>query len=94
MVVESKETESFVWVTAGREIENYVLYNTLGDVVKTVHGNDAFLPSQGRFAKLTKYRIGDKGTWKDFDKVKVEVRTKTWTRNETGGCPCTHWKTG
>jgi hypothetical protein len=22
-----------------------------------------------------------------------EVRTKTWTRNETGGCPCTHSKT-
>jgi len=61
----------FAWVTAGREVENYINPQVLEEVVKATHSNAIRLPKTGRYDRAYAYVLED-GTVRDrIDKVKV-----------------------
>jgi len=62
----------FAWITAGREIENYVPPELMEVAVKNVHSNVARLVSVGRYDQRY-FFIKDRGGVKDkgIDKVKI-----------------------
>jgi hypothetical protein len=69
VIGEFKQNSCFVWITAGRTIENYVPGDLLKQAVAKVHPRTKFEPESGAFANLTKF--DDKKT---FDKVAVAHR--------------------
>lgn len=63
-----------VWVTQGREIENYISGRTLGEVIREIHPNSDIRPNWSQFGNLTKYRRKkDRGRVKNVAKSVLEV---------------------
>ena len=74
VIAEIEQFGGLVWLTAGREIENYISAKLLHEAIKSVHGKDVCPPQWGEFKKLTKYQLSKEGGIKrtlDVDKVKV-----------------------
>ena len=76
---EFETSTGFVWVTMGREIENYVPKDLLKEAIHACHRDVASLPAFGQFAKVIRY-TGElqtraekkaKRTRKGIDKLKV-----------------------
>lgn len=60
----------FAWITAGREIENYIPAAILESAIRDIHRNVSQTPNTGRFEELLVY-LNKKGERKEADKVKV-----------------------
>lgn len=67
---EFNEGPGFAWVTAGREIENYIDYPTLSAAVKSVHPGIKEYKEYGRFDDPL-ICLGSDGSPKRIDKLKV-----------------------
>lgn len=67
---EFEEGKGFVWVTQGREIENYVPWEVYSSAVKAVHKKNLTVKEWAQYAKLTQLPAkGDKPS--SIDKVAV-----------------------
>ncbi len=69
---EMSKNNGFVWITKGREIENYLSSNILLDAIKSVHSNKIIykLSGEGSYGCLTKF-VDKTGAEHPIDKVKV-----------------------
>jgi hypothetical protein len=63
-----------VWITSGREIENYVDEATLAAAVKIVHPSIGIRKAAGQFTSALDYDGGKGGTFKGIDKVRIAKR--------------------
>lgn len=68
---EFEQGPGFAWITAGREIENYVSPAVLQEVVMAVHSQAVGLAHTGRFEHVLYYKTRSGQIKKDVDKVKV-----------------------
>ena len=71
---EFREENGLAWVTAGREIENYIKGSELEEAVKSVHPSAKTLAGKGPYMDQTHYRIA--GDRKKHTIVKVDVARK------------------
>ena len=53
---EFEATTGFVWITAGREIENYVPGDLVREAMHACHRNVVSLPAFGQFARVSRYK--------------------------------------
>jgi hypothetical protein len=63
----------FAWITAGREIENYIPASTLEHAIRGVHTDVVRVPDSKRFGEPLVY-FRSKGPKKEADKVKVACK--------------------
>jgi predicted ATPase len=70
---EFEKGPGFAWITAGREIENYIPGKVLEQAIREVHGNVRDVPDPGQFGNTLVY-VNIKGTRKEADKVKVACK--------------------
>lgn len=68
---ELEKQECLCWVTAGREIENYIPIETLKKVVPLVHTQSEYKPVNQKRGRLTRIKGPRAKKAIDFDKVKV-----------------------
>ncbi len=57
---EFKENDGFVWITNGREIENYVQPEILAEAIRDVHPSAVTLAEHGRFHDVCVYWVSKK----------------------------------
>ncbi len=64
----------FVWITEGREIENYIPTSVIERAMRLVHRDVVKVPlAGGKFGEPLRY-IGSKGILKEADKIKIARR--------------------
>ncbi|MFZ4657393.1 MAG: hypothetical protein ACOYNY_10300 [Caldilineaceae bacterium] len=68
---EFDSTSGFVWITQGREIENYVPLTLVEEAVRASHNNVAQLKHSNKYEHVLYYKSTDGKTKTDTDKVKV-----------------------
>lgn len=68
---EFNEGPGFAWITAGREIENYIPPTLLEEAVKAVHPRAVSLVHTGRYDHSLYFRTHNGGTTTEVDKVRV-----------------------
>jgi AAA ATPase-like protein len=68
-VVAELSRDGFSWVTAGREIENYIPREAITAAIRVAHSNGEPLVGTNRYHKVTRY--GLMGSAKPVDKLKV-----------------------
>ena len=61
----------FAWVTKGREVENYLDFDSVEDSVKAVHPSASNIESKGPWSNLLKYKKSHGKDIKTANKVKV-----------------------
>lgn len=61
----------YVWITEGREIENYLEPRILESAVRAVHDGIEYSCSEGKYDKVTQIFIDDTGKKKSISKVTV-----------------------
>ena len=71
IIKEFETGHGFAWITAGREIENYIPARTREDVIKTVHKDVLKLNSPRVFDSSLHYKTVRNIVRKDPDKVKI-----------------------
>jgi predicted ATP-dependent endonuclease of OLD family len=67
---EFEQEPGLAWVTAGREIENYVPADIIDSAIKKAHPSAASVPEITRFSEAPKYQ-DKQGELRDADKIKV-----------------------
>lgn len=73
LIAEFDDTVGFAWVTAGREIENYLPYEPLMECLKSVHPSVATQPRKGDYTRRMRFKNED-GNERAADKVKIALR--------------------
>ena len=71
---EFENNNQFVWVTAGKEIENYLPEYLYKSALNDIHANAETIPTYGRYQDLTEYWIKPNKsdtTQRNIDKLKV-----------------------
>lgn len=68
---EFDQPPGFAWVTAGREIENYVRPELMLAALQSIYPDVKHLASKGKYAKRYSFQSSEKGRDKDFDKIKI-----------------------
>ncbi|MBC7950901.1 MAG: AAA family ATPase [Rhodospirillaceae bacterium] len=71
IINEIAEVGGMTWVTAGREIENYIDEITLTTAIKDAHPRAHKLPKFGRYCDVTMFRTQESPKQQHIDKMKV-----------------------
>ena len=77
---EISRSGGLVWITAGREIENYKSRETLEQVIRDNYGNGIVTAEWSRYAKVTQFRrvnAGERSSFETIDKVKIAKSVAT-----------------
>ncbi|WP_218180232.1 hypothetical protein [Pseudomonas gingeri] len=68
---EVEQDGGIVWITAGREIENYIPEDTLIDALSTAYKHFGKRLETGQFDHVLPFETEEQRVFKDVDKVKV-----------------------
>lgn len=84
VVSEFKESNDVAWITAGREIENYIHPDVLADALRSTYRNFGQVESVDKYANRLHFRYAEGarvGVYTDADKVKIARKVCGTTAN-------------